>query len=284
MIAKALGNETGRPTLTLDVGALYGSLVGNVVDDNLYFAPGVGENGSWQWKGAMYDSFGSYVRATGNDRDSVFADPRLADPASGDFRLTDHSPAIDVGAFLPASGTADATGDPRVAGGAIDVGAYELPVPPPPPTPTLSGPITYVSDMPFTGVKNGWGPVETDMSNGEKASGDGESITIAGHVFDHGLGAHAPSVVKVDLGGRCTAFEADVGVDDEVGGNGSVQFQVWGDGTKLFDSGVVRGTGGSIGAYADVTGVRTLRLVVADGGDGIDNDHADWGDARLACS
>jgi hypothetical protein len=28
MIAKALGNETGRPTLTLDVGALYGSLVG----------------------------------------------------------------------------------------------------------------------------------------------------------------------------------------------------------------------------------------------------------------
>jgi SpoVK/Ycf46/Vps4 family AAA+-type ATPase len=28
MIAKALGNESGRPTLTLDVGALYGSLVG----------------------------------------------------------------------------------------------------------------------------------------------------------------------------------------------------------------------------------------------------------------
>src|SRR5262249_34418535 len=26
--AKALGNETGRPTLTLDIGALYGSLVG----------------------------------------------------------------------------------------------------------------------------------------------------------------------------------------------------------------------------------------------------------------
>ena len=26
--AKALGNETGRPTLVLDVGALYGSLVG----------------------------------------------------------------------------------------------------------------------------------------------------------------------------------------------------------------------------------------------------------------
>ena len=250
----------------------------------LYVAPGGGENGSWQWKGAMYDSFGSYVRATGNDRDSVFADPGLADPASGDFRLTDRSPAIDVGAFLPASGTTDATGDPRVEGGAIDVGAYELPVPPPPPTPTLSGPLTSVSDMPFTVVKNGWGPVETNMSNGEKAQGDGESITIAGQMFDKGIGAHAPSVVTVDLGGRCTAFEADVGVDDEVGGNGSVQLQVWGDGTKLFDSGVVRGTGGSVGVYADVTGVQTLKLVVGDGGDGVDNDHADWGNPRLACS
>jgi NPCBM/NEW2 domain/Right handed beta helix region len=256
----------------------------NVVDHNLYFASGGGENGSWQWKGAMYDSFRTYVRASGNDRDSVFADPGLTDPAAGDFRLTDDSPAVDVGAFLPASGTVDVSGDPRVAGGAIDVGAYELPVPPPPPTPTLSGPVTYATELPFTVVKNGWGPVETDMSNGEKARGDGESITIAGHVFDHGLGAHAPSVVAVDLGGRCTAFEADVGVDDEVGGNGSVQFQVWGDGTKLFDSGVVRGTGGSVGAYADVTGVQTLKLVVADGGDGIDSDHADWGNARLSCS
>jgi hypothetical protein len=29
----------------------------------------------------------------------------------------------------------------------------------------------------------------------------------------------------------------DVGVDDEVGVNGSVVFQVWADGAKIFDSG-----------------------------------------------
>ena len=94
---------------------------------------------------------------------------------------------------------------------------------------------------------------------------------------------HAPSVITVNLGGRCSAFEADVGVDDEVGDAGSVQFQVWGDGKKLYDSGVVRGSQGATGAYANVTGVRTMKLMVLDGGDGADNDHADWGNARLAC-
>jgi NPCBM/NEW2 domain-containing protein len=97
------------------------------------------------------------------------------------------------------------------------------------------------------------------------------------------LGAHAPSTVTMNLAGRCTAFEADVGVDDEVGDAGSVQFQVWGDGKKLYDSGVVRGTQGPAGTYADVTGVSSMKLEVLDGGDGVDNDHADWGNARLTC-
>jgi hypothetical protein len=256
---------------------------GNVIDHNVYFAPGGGDRGSWEWKGVTYPAFSDYVRATGNDRHSRFADPHLIDASRADFRLTPGSPAVDAGAFLPAAGSVDATGAPRAADGAIDVGAYERPFPSPSPTPSLSGTISFVSDMAFTPVTNGWGPVETDMSNGEKAPGDGHPITIGGHVFDKGLGAHAPSVVRVDLGGRCTAFEADVGVDDEVGDAGSVAFEVWGDGRKLFQSAVLRGTQGPVGAYADVTGVQTMKLVVTDGGDGIDSDHADWGDARLSC-
>ena len=34
---------------------------------------------------------------------------------------------------------------------------------------------------------------------------------------------------------------------------------------------------------ADVTGAQVVRLVVTDGGDGIDSDHADWANARLTC-
>jgi beta-galactosidase len=160
----------------------------------------------------------------------------------------------------------------------------EFPVPPPRPTPSLSPPVTPITDLKPQMVENGWGPMETDMSNGEKAQGDGNPLTIGAHTFSHGLGVHAPSIVKVDLRGRCTAFEADVGVDDEVADNGSVQFQVWGDGKKLFDSGVVRGTQGAVGAYADVSGVQTLKLMVLDGGDGVANDHSDWANARLSCT
>jgi alpha-glucosidase len=224
------------------------------------------------------------VKATGNDGNSAFADPGLVDPSAGNFSLGAHSGAIDAGAYLPAAGTTDVAGAPRAAGGVIDAGAVESPVPPPQPTPSLSAPVTPITELKPEMIENGWGPMEIDTSNGEKAQGDGNPITIAGHTFASGLGVHAPSVVKVDLGGRCVGFEADVGVDDEVGDNGSVQFQVWGDGKKLFDSGVVRGTEEPVGAYADVSGVQTLKLMVLDGGDGVANDHSDWGNARLSCA
>jgi hypothetical protein len=261
----------------------YRQTYGNVVDDNVYFAPGSGDTGSWEWKGVRYDTFSAYVRATGNDENSRFEDPAFVDPSAANFALSAGSPAIDAGAYLPAAGELDAAGAPRATGGVIDAGAYERPAPSLAPTPSLSGALTFVSDLGFTPVKNGWGPVEADSSNGEKAKGDGQPITIGGQTFTKGLGSHAPSVVTVDLAGRCTAFEADVGVDAEVEDSGSVEFQVWGDGDKLFDSGVVRGGQQAVGAYADVTGIQTMKLVVLDGGDGVDFDHADWGNARLAC-
>ncbi len=256
---------------------------GDQIDHNLYFASGGGDAGSWQWNGVSYHSFSDYVAATGNDRSSMFTDPGFRDQASAAFDLVDGSPAIDAGVYLPAAGEVDAKGAPRAAGGVIDLGAYEHPVPPPSPTPVLSATVP-IAQMHWTEITNGWGPVETDTSNGEKARGDGQQMTIGGVPFDTGLGTHAHSVVSMDLGGRCTAFEADVGVDGEVQDNGSVEFQVLGDGKKLFDSGVVRGGDAPVGAYADVTGVRTLTLVVTEGGDGNAYDHADWGNARFACA
>jgi beta-galactosidase len=87
----------------------------------------------------------------------------------------------------------------------------------------------------------------------------------------------------VDIGGRCSLFLADVGLDEEVGAGGSVVFEVWGDGRRLATSGLVRGTQAAVPLSADVAGVERLSLVVTKGGDGNADDHADWGDARLAC-
>lgn len=143
---------------------------------------------------------------------------------------------------------------------------------------------TYVSTLSPVSASNGWGPVERDQSNGELAAGDGGPLTIGGQTFARGLGVHAPSAVVYDLDGQCSRFTAQVGVDDEVGGFGSVVFQVW-DGTsrKLYDSGIRRGTDGPLIASVDITGVQLLRLVVTDAGNGMDYDHADWADARISC-
>jgi hypothetical protein len=142
----------------------------------------------------------------------------------------------------------------------------------------------WVGDLDeLDGAKNGWGPFERNQSNGEQAAGDGGSITIAGTVYEHGLGAHAPSDIGYALEGGCSSFSAMVGIDDEVGNSGDVVFEVWGDGTRLYQSGVIDGAGGATAVEVDVTGVEELHLVVSDNGTN-GHDHADWADAKLICT
>jgi alpha-galactosidase len=149
-------------------------------------------------------------------------------------------------------------------------------------TPPPAG-TSQLSNLSWTAAVNGWGPVEKDRSNGEKAAGDGRALTIGGQTFAKGLGTHALSEVTYFLGGRCSTVVADVGVDDEKAA-GSVVFQIWRDGTKVADSGVRTAAQGPLHVTGNVSGGNTVRLVVTDGGDGISNDHADWANAQVTCS
>ena len=154
-----------------------------------------------------------------------------------------------------------------------------LMVPPPPPSGTAA-----LGDVPWVSATSGWGPVERNTSNGEQAAGDGNPITLQGETYATGLGVHAPSEVVYYLGGQCSTVESDVGIDDEVGARGSVEFQIWADDTKVVDSGVLRGDSSVEHLTADVSGAKTLRLVVTGGGDGISYDHADWAGAQVTCT
>jgi hypothetical protein len=262
----------------------YRENAGNVLDHNLYFAVDGSSTGTWQWRGVGYDDFDRWSARSGNDRHSTFADPGFEDAAAHDFSLRAGSPAVDAGAFLAASGATDLRGDPRAQAAGIDLGAFEQTAPPPSPTPSIAGPVTYAGDLAWLRSSNGWGPPEVDRSNGERASDDGGPIRIGTAAFDHGIGAHAPSRIVVELDGRCSLFLADVGLDEEVGDRGSVVFEVWGDGERLAVSGIVRGPQVAVPIAADLEGVGRMTLVVTPGGDGNAFDHADWGDARLACS
>ncbi|MFI5843027.1 glycoside hydrolase family 2 TIM barrel-domain containing protein [Catenuloplanes sp. NPDC051500] len=142
----------------------------------------------------------------------------------------------------------------------------------------------WLSDLPFTEVTNGWGPSERDRSNGEQGAADGGPITVGGVVHAKGIGAHAVSRLTYEAGGACTSVRADVGVDDEMGGSGSVTFEVWADGVRRAATGVLTGSSGPEPLTADVTGAATVELRVTDAGDGNGADHADWASARILCT
>ncbi len=140
---------------------------------------------------------------------------------------------------------------------------------------------TYLSDLNWTYATNGWGAVEKDRSNGEQGATDGRTLTLNGVTYPKGLGIHANSELRFALNGAYKTFATDVGVDDEVGSNGSVIFQVYADGTLLYDSGILLGTSATKQVSVDVTGKNELRLFVTTGGDNDWYDHADWANARL---
>ncbi|WP_196717571.1 endo-alpha-N-acetylgalactosaminidase family protein [Actinomyces trachealis] len=151
--------------------------------------------------------------------------------------------------------------------------------------------VTYLSDLPINPAynKNGWGPVERDLGNGEQEQGDGPAMSIDGTEYAKGLGAHAHSDVGFDLNGKCHTFAAVVGVDDAQTSLGSVTFEVQGtrDGSTWESvvprTEVLRATSAGKAITGNVVGMRTIRLIAGDGGDGNGNDHADWGNARVAC-
>ncbi|MEV5171208.1 NPCBM/NEW2 domain-containing protein [Streptomyces flaveolus] len=142
---------------------------------------------------------------------------------------------------------------------------------------------SYLGDLPWLAATSGWGPVERNTSNGESAAGDGHPLTIGGTVYAKGLGVHALSDVSFYTGKACEKVTAQVGVDDEKGTKGTVAFEIWADGTKAASTGVLTNAMPAQPLTADVTGAQVVRLVVTDGGDGVDSDHADWADAQLTC-
>jgi alpha-galactosidase len=152
-------------------------------------------------------------------------------------------------------------------------------VPPPPP-----GGTTNLGDATWLRAVNGYGPVERNMSNGESRAGDGHTMSIEGKTYATGLGAHAPGEIEFYLGGDCTALTTDVGVDDEKTASGSVTFEIWVDGAKVADSGLMDTSTPAKTLTADLTGATLLRLVVTDGGNGNNSDHAYWADPRLTCA
>jgi alpha-galactosidase len=107
-------------------------------------------------------------------------------------------------------------------------------------------------------------------------------ITLDGTVYQHGLGVTSNGELWIDLAARAKSFVAVAGIDDaRKTGRGSVTFEVWVDGRKRFDSGLLKAGQPAVAVNVDLTGAKQLALFVGDGGDGTTDDIADWGGAAI---
>lgn len=161
--------------------------------------------------------------------------------------------------------------------------------------PPNSAHATYLTNLHWTAIKNGWGPVEKNQSNGENKLNDGHTLTLHKKKYPFGFGCHAPSEIRVDLDGHYQTFMADIGFDDEVKARGSaafkarVIFKAFADKRQIFDSGVITAASPIKTIRAPLRGAKQLRLVVVAGNghtshpswsDSVDA-HVDWAGTRV---
>ncbi len=122
------------------------------------------------------------------------------------------------------------------------------------------------------------------------------SMSIAGTKFSKGFGiVGAPTQMAWRLDGHCSTFTSSVGMDDTSKAWGAVSFEVWGDGNKLYDSGMMQPGTAAKHVSVDVSHVGMLRLIVTgrtgaqindligrSGGSSV-NDSSDWANPQVQC-
>lgn len=137
----------------------------------------------------------------------------------------------------------------------------------------------YLDELDLSLIRQGWGQAQRNRSV------TGTPLQIAGQVFNRGVGTHSKSTFWIECPPDATRLRAWVGVDDNAKDKrASVQFLVYADGRKLWDSGVMRLGDKAKQLDLDITGVRLVLLMVKDAGDGNGWDHADWAEASLLSS
>jgi alpha-galactosidase len=129
--------------------------------------------------------------------------------------------------------------------------------------------------MDLSKMETGWGTVRPNLSC------DSNTLTVAGQVYDKGVGTHAISKMMILLREKGVRFTAKVGVDDESGDKASVEFFVIGDQRVLWRSGIMKKGDPARKIDVSLNQVRKLALYVSDGGDYNYYDHSDWLDASI---
>ncbi|MEU3845280.1 sigma-70 family RNA polymerase sigma factor [Streptomyces sp. NPDC028635] len=153
------------------------------------------------------------------------------------------------------------------------------PAPPPPPPPT---PAVYEwNELSYDVAGDGTEP-EMRLA-GSSWVWQRHGLSIGGKQYDRGVSVHGDSSVTIDLNRSCTAYDALVGVDDMTLKLGKVYFSVYADGVRLWRSGRIKGGDSAVPVHVDLTGRRTVTLVVEPHSHFDSLAVADWAESKFSC-
>lgn len=130
----------------------------------------------------------------------------------------------------------------------------------------------------FTVVRSmqSWGELRHDKSVSQAP------LSIAGNRFEHGLGTHADSFIRLRIDKPGRTFSGACGIDDSGGHGGRATFRIRDDaGQVLFESGEARGGEPARQFSVAIVGREQLILEVQKV-ESIDFAHGDWVDLKVA--
>jgi alpha-galactosidase len=137
----------------------------------------------------------------------------------------------------------------------------------------------FVSELePVTVAEAGW--FGTRFPWRRDASVSGRPLTLRGRVFERGLGVHSRSSLTYALDKKFSLLTGVIGLDDDGGAAGRVQFVVRGDGREMFRA-TLSGADEPKPLRVAVAGVERLELLVDFARDEDTGDRADWASLRL---
>jgi hypothetical protein len=139
---------------------------------------------------------------------------------------------------------------------------------------------TWLLDLTPTKGEAGWLPAGQTW---QSLSGDIKLLTDrsrGGRVYSKSIYGQASSEFVYSLEGKYKTFVAAAGIGT-IKADASVEFIVYVDGKRKYKSDPYRIGQPVLPVVVDVRGAKVLKLVITDAGDGIRNDYAWWGEARL---
>jgi RNA polymerase sigma factor (sigma-70 family) len=155
------------------------------------------------------------------------------------------------------------------------------PKPTPPPTPPPAPVVYQWSELEY-GVNGDH--TKPEMRLGESSwVWQRSGVPIANTQYAHGVTVHGESSVTIDLNRSCSSYDAMVGVDDMTLGLGKVRFSVYADGSRMWQSPPIEGGGQAIPVHVNLTGHKTIRLVVEPHTPFDSVALADWAESKFQC-